>query len=308
MTIVTILRELWRQRLIVSLMALLSVVVGMAVAYKVSFPPKLESRQYQIGLATARILLDTPSSQIVEISPKGSESLGERANLLTNLMIDGELKNAIAKRAGLRPDALLVVASDAIEPATASPKALRSRKARILTTKVLTNDAGVQLPIIDLEAQAPDVGGAATLANATVAGLRDYLDSKAAVEKVPDARRLRVGGLGAARTREVSRGPSHVIAIAVVIVLFGMLCSALIAFNALARNWRAAAAAEDTAGPYEPADALFDYAERPPVLRPVQREPEPSWEESPEVPRRAASASPPAVSPPRPIRLDPPSG
>jgi hypothetical protein len=326
MTIVTILRQLWHQRLTVSLVALVSVMVGMAVGYKVTFPPSIDSRQYQIGIATARILLDTPSSQIVEIAPKGSETLGERANLLSNLMIDGELKSAIAKRAGLAPDALLVVASDAIEPATAKPSDLRRRDARILTTKVLTNDAGVQLPIIDVEAQAPSVSGAATLANAAVVGLREFLDSKAAAEKVPDARRLRVSGLGAARTGQVSRGPSHILAIAVAIVLFGTLCGLLVAFAAFARSWREVALAEEavSADPDESGDAS-DHVGRPLPLRDAPSQPshgvpdgperaiapeaatEPHlpWSESHELPPHAPSSAAPWIPPPHPVWLDP---
>ena len=156
MNTVTILRDLWRLRLLVIAVALLALLAGTALVYKISFPPSLESRKYEIGLATARILVDTPSSQVVEVAPKGSESLGVRANLLASLMVDGVVEEAIAKRAGLAADKLVGVTETATEPAPAAKPP--SRRAFVLTTRVVANTSGEQLPIIELEAQAPDTG------------------------------------------------------------------------------------------------------------------------------------------------------
>src|SRR4051812_43174100 len=120
MDIVTILRDLWRRRLLVVGVYLVALLAGTAVVYKISFPPKLESRKYDVGVATARILVDTPSSQVVEVAPKGSDSLGVRANLLASLMVDGNVKSAIAHRAGLDPSKLVGVSDAAEEPAPVS--------------------------------------------------------------------------------------------------------------------------------------------------------------------------------------------
>src|SRR5262245_43707122 len=107
MDTVTILRDLWRHRLLVAGVYLLAVLAGVAVLYKISFPPKLEGRKYDVGVAQARILLDTPSSQVVDVAAKGSDSLGVRANLIASLMVDGNVEAAIARRAGLQPDTLI---------------------------------------------------------------------------------------------------------------------------------------------------------------------------------------------------------
>ena len=41
-------------------------------AYRISLaPPKLESRQYHVGVASARVLVDTPDSQVVDLNPEG---------------------------------------------------------------------------------------------------------------------------------------------------------------------------------------------------------------------------------------------
>jgi hypothetical protein len=265
---VTILRDLWRRRLLVVGVYLIALLAGTAVVFKL---PTLESRKYDVGVATAKILVDTPSSQVVEVAPKGSDSLGVRANLLASLMVDGVVKSAIAQRAGLSPNQLVGVTEAATEPGPPPPPPRRD--AFVLKTQVLTNTAGDQLPIIQLDAQAPDRTGAAKLANAAVAGLRDYLDSKAALQQIPNADRLQVTGLGAPVASLEVRGPSNVLAIVVVIVVFGLGCACILAAVALGRGWRAASERErvaaddlllDDAGADDSAQLLFEEEEGEP--------------------------------------------
>lgn len=255
MDTVTILRELWRRRVFVGAIAFAAVFVGLMISYRISLPP--ESRKYEVGVASARILVDTPNSQVVEVAPTGSETLGGRANLLANLMTEGEVKAAIARGAGLAPKQLLAVAETAAEPQTVPLSAKRNPTAPLLTTRLVTNPTGDPLPIIEIETQAADAPRAARLAVAAVSGLRAYLDSKAAVESVPDARRLRVTGLGAPQARMEVRGPKRVVALAGAIFIFLLGCAAIIGLSALVRNWHAASE-EDELGDVEVYRALLD--------------------------------------------------
>jgi hypothetical protein len=239
MDTVTILRDLWRMRPIVAAVTLIALLAGTFVVFKITYPLKVDNRRYEVGVATARILVDTPSSQVVEVAPKGSDSLGVRANLLASLMVDGVVKAAIAQRAGLPAKKLVGLTEAAAEPTSVTPAQPRPRDF-VLRTRVLTNTSGDQLPIIEIEAQAPTRTSAARLGAAAVAGLRDYLDSTAALQQVTDADRLRVTGLGAPEARTVVRGPSNVIAILVVIVVFGLGCAGILGVLALTRGWRAA--------------------------------------------------------------------
>jgi|1186.fasta_scaffold41030_2 hypothetical protein len=226
MDTVTILRRLWRFRLLVASAALFAIVVGCLVVYRYSAPLKLESRKYVVGVATARILVDTPASQVVDVAPKGSDQLGGRATLLANLMVDGEIKSAIAKKAGLAPNKLFSQ-SDAA-PVDGAPAKPANPRGYALGTKVLTTNGGDALPIIEVDAQGPDAASAQRLANAAVAGLREYLDSKAAVEQVPDAQRLRISGLSQAEGHLAVRGPRLLIGVVVAIFLFGFSCIAIL--------------------------------------------------------------------------------
>jgi hypothetical protein len=239
MQTVTILRQLWRHRVATALIAVVSVLAGVLVVYKVSPPAKLESRKYEVGVATARILVDTPESQVVDVSPKGSDTLGIRANLLANLMVDGVVKAAIAKRAGLNPNQFYGVAESATDPAAETPPK-NPREAMVLRTKVLMTPDGDRMPIIEIETQAPDANGARTLADASISGLSDYLNTKAAEDHVVDARRLRVSGLGVAQARMAPRGPRMVYGLAATIFLFLLGCTAMLGGSRLIHAFRAA--------------------------------------------------------------------
>jgi hypothetical protein len=282
---VTILRDLWRLRSAVVMVALLALIAGTAVIYKVSVPADLESRRYEVGIATARILVDTPSSQVVEVAPKGSDSLGVRANLLASLMVDGVVKAAIAQRAGLPPRKLIGITEAATEPSpVAKPPSPRDF---VLTTRVVTNAGGDQLPIIEVDAQAPDRAGAARLGAAAIAGLRDYLDSKAARQRIADANRLHVTGLGAPQATTEARGPSTTLAIVLAFVIFAFGCVSILAILALVRSWRAASSREELEDEAATADS---------ALHPVD-DPIDDWFDA--QPRRALSAPPSAGAAPR---------
>ena len=261
MDFVNILLELSRRRLLVALVAVLAIAAGWAVAYKATFPP--QARSYEVGIATAQILVDTPRSQVVEVSPRGSETLGARANVLASLMVDGEIKELIARRAGLRPQQLLTAAQVAGDEEARSPG---PRDYALKTGVVLTSDQA-ELPFIRVEAQAPDTRSAAKLADAAVAGLGEYLDSKAADEPVADDRRLQVSGLGQAQAHSATRGPGRIMALAVAVLIFVIGCGAIVLGSTLVREWRLAVDLEQAFA----ADAL-DFA--PVEAAEVEAEPE----------------------------------
>lgn len=250
MEAVTILRELWRRRVLVAGVAFAAVLVGFLLSYQVGLPP--EPRQYTVGVTTARLLVDTPQSQVIKVDPKGSDTLGLRASVLANLMVEGEAKAAIARRAGLKPRQLKTVSELATEVNESGGEAEPVSTAipdkpdiHMIRTRVIANPDGEQLPIIETDVQAPDTASATRLANATVNGLIDYLDTRAAAdEEVEDRKRLRVSGLGSAQAVSSVRGPGRMVGLTAAIFVFLVGCGAILLGSALARGWRAAEVSE----------------------------------------------------------------
>lgn len=243
---VGILSDLWRHRLLVRVFLAVAVLVGLLLVFRPGWPPK--SREYSVGAASAQILVDTPESQMVEVAPKGSETLGARASLLANLMAQGEVKAAIARRAGLPADRLLTAGPGATAPTVDGATTTPGPDSYVLTTGVVTNADGQALPIIRVDTQAPDARRAAQLANAAVTGLGAYLDAKAMAQQVDYRHRLRARGLGPALAHTVAHGPGRKLALVVVFFIFVALCGALLLVTALVRTWRSHVAAEEALG------------------------------------------------------------
>jgi capsular polysaccharide biosynthesis protein len=251
MELVAMLRVLWRHRMLVVVAALIAVLVGLAVAYRIGMPPKLASRQYTVGVASLTALVDTPSSQVVDLGGKTGADIGTlsaRASLLANLMTSSPIKDEIASRAGVAPDQLIAV-SPAAAPgaqgagASGPPDKTNDPKAKILTTKIPNLESG-EIPIIAVTTQAPDADTAARLANESVAVLQAHLKTVAGIDNVPDARRVVVRQLGQARSATVSRGPARLMAVGAAIVVFGFGCLAILGIFALVNGWRRAAELE----------------------------------------------------------------
>lgn len=257
MNLVTILAELRRMRLFVAIVAVFALLATLAVAFKL---PSLESRRYEVGVATARVLVDTPKSQVLEVAPTGSDLLGARANLIANLMVEGDVKAAVAEKAGLKPGELTGVAEAAVDP-TEDPAPPKGR-GNVLSTRVIASTEG-DLPLIEIEAQGADAASAIKLADSAVDGLREYLDSKAASEKVSEAKRLQVTGLGGAQAVGSVRGPSLLTALLAGVFVFVAGCGAILLGGALMRGWRASAVDDylplDSGSELAAIDELFEF-------------------------------------------------
>jgi hypothetical protein len=250
MEFVAMLRVLWRYRLLVGIAALLALLAGLSVAYRIGFPPKLESRQYSVGIGSVTALVDTPSSQIVDLGPDTGADIGTlsaRASLLASLMTSSPIKDEIASRAGVAPDQLIAVSPGAGSPGAAASSgdaggsiSATNPKANILTAKVPSLESG-EIPIIAVSTQAPDAAAAARLANESIAVLKAHLQTVAGQDQVPDARRVVVRQLGQAKSTTESRGPARTMALLVALLIFCVGCATILGISALVRGWRRAA-------------------------------------------------------------------
>jgi hypothetical protein len=259
MELVTILQQLWRLRLVVAIAAVIAVVLGGLTAYRPGLPPK--SRQYSVGVASARALVDTPNSQVVDLGVKTDANAGvlpARAVLLANLLVSSPLKDATAKRAKVPTDQLIAIADTPSDGAPVDNQLTTgaSLKPTDPRANVLTAHTDQSLPLITVNTQAPDPQTAARLADAALDVLESQLSSLLAGGNVPSDRQIVLKRLGTARAGVQQRGPSSVMAVAVMIILFLVQCGLLLAITAILRAWRAAAAAPEATPEWEEWEAF----------------------------------------------------
>ncbi len=255
MTVVAVLRELWDRRLLVAVGLAVATAVFLVTAFSVKpgLPPSFEGRQYQVGIASAGVLVDSPSSLSIDLSGGQSKadvaSLSARARLLANLMSTSPLKDQIARRAGVEPDRMIATAPTDGLGAKPSPVATGSTKVKPgdPDANILTVYVNEMLPIITADAQASSPARAAAISSAAIAELTSYLRTVAAVDKVPDARQLVIRQLGPAKSATVQRGPRKLLSVIAFVFVLGLWCAGILIVAALARNWRAASLMDERA-------------------------------------------------------------
>lgn len=247
MELIKILRELSRRRRLVAVVLGFSLLVGLLLAFHPGIPP--QSRQYRVALASSEILVDTRHSQVATVGGRGPDlpTLTSRADLLANLMTSGPLKDAIAKSAGIAPDALVVVPppnpnTPGVAPAPVETPVSREIPSAEATMLSLSIDE--TLPIIHVVAQAPDLVGAQKLSGAVIVGIKSYLGSVAASQDIPAAHRLVVRQFGARLAGTTIRGLPRRFAVlaAIALALFG--CGAIVGGSWFVSSWKQVEEAE----------------------------------------------------------------
>jgi hypothetical protein len=223
MQLYAILNELWRRRIIVGIGLVVSVFIGLMVAFKVSpgLPPKLTERAHQIGVASTRVLINTPSSIVADLNPAGGASLSTHAQLLGNLLSSDQVHDAIAKSAGLAPTDL-TVSPLAVGGVVQTPLAVTA-PAPVGAASVSVN-ADPLLPLITISATAPTPKQAAALANGSVRVLQSYIQTVAGEQGIPTSRRPVITSLGSAMGVPSTSGPSKLYSAIAIILLFGLSC------------------------------------------------------------------------------------
>lgn len=168
MELLPIVRALWRRRLAlaVGIALALAAFVALGGTTPVSTPN---------AVAWTGVTLDTPQSQLVAVAPPGASSLVSRASLLTHLMTTAAATQALARQIGVGADQLIVVDADLATPIvpTAMAQAASTAASRDVAPYTLTVFVETDsLPVISIEAAAPDRAGAERLADAAVTVLQ----------------------------------------------------------------------------------------------------------------------------------------
>jgi hypothetical protein len=266
----SILSELLRRRFAVAGALVLSVAVGVLVFYRVSvgLPPQIKARQYSVGVASARVLINTPSSIVADLNPNGGGSLPAHAQLLGNLLASEQVRTAIAKSAHLAPSKL-VVEPLSVAGVVQTPLAVSAPAP--VGASTLNVNADPLLPLITINAQGPNPTTAAALANGAVTSLQAYIRTVAAEENIPSRRQPVVTSLGLAQGRSATRGSSRLYGLIAMVFVFGICCYLILFVGGARRRFQEIrdTRAAPTSG-LEPSREPVEVRPTTPPVRPVR--------------------------------------
>ena len=238
MELVSVLRLLWRARLLVAPGAAIALLAGAILVYHVTIgvPPAFDSRGHSLGVASADVLVDSKSSQAVDLGEDpvliDIPGLIARARLLANLIATSPLRDRVAWRAGIDPRTFLATAPS-IGFDSPKPTPARSTTRRPNVMSVTFNEA---LPIVTINAEAADEATATRISSAAASELGRYLDSLLVRDRVPNAHQLVVRPLGAAAHATVHHGPRRLYAAIGFALVLGLWCTAIVVVSRLRRG------------------------------------------------------------------------
>jgi hypothetical protein len=243
--------ELRRLRFGVTACLLVAIFGGASAFYKIGFlPPDLKPRELEIATASTQVLVDTPSSTVLDLRQDtySFQSMTNRTVLLGNVMASQPVLEYIGKRAHVAPEEIL--AQTPLTPEFPRPFAEvgKEKKSSDITRSAdqyrLSIHANPTVPILEVVAQAPDARAAAALANAAVGGLRDYLADVARTQHVARRQRVTLEQLGKPHGEVINNGSSWQAAFLFFLVGFGVASGVLVFGARVRRGWRASTLAE----------------------------------------------------------------
>ena len=225
-------------------------------------PPGFHPRQMQEGAAAVHVLLDAPTSLIVDqdLRTTNFDSLTARATLYGDLIATPTVRELIARRIGVPADQIAATArlTAGVQREMREPDF--EQRANQIRIEHLPYRLDIQAdpggPVISIYAQAPSAARAVDLANASVASLQEFLQAKAAATAASPKQRVIVTQLGNARGGLVNRKAVPEIVVLTFLVAFALTLAVLLGGAGVRRGWVAAG----RAAPDAPAPASAESA------------------------------------------------
>jgi hypothetical protein len=256
MEFVSILRQLWRRKLLVFLVFIVAVGAATASAYKI---PSMQKRGVSLGAASSQILVDSPASTLVEGADSGQlTTQSTRARVYAQYLSSLEARDQIARASGIpaRYISLSGPFSTDISRNNYEPQPSEARANDILKEGQgyrLVFDAQDGVPIITVSSQAPTADAAIKLARASYVALKEYVDRLSkeadavpvkplpkgvtAAPQTPDTG-VTVRELGAPQGGTIGGGNGKILMVLafIAVILFG--CALIAILPGMARHWR----------------------------------------------------------------------
>jgi hypothetical protein len=215
-------------------------------------PPKVQPRHMQIGAAATHVLLDAPTSLVVDQTRNANfDSLVNRATLYGELVDTLPVREIIGRRIGVAPDRIAGTTrlTSEVQREMREPD-LERRANQILNSTQpyrLEIQADPGAPVINIYAQAPSAGAAEQLADAAAAGLKEYLKTTALRTGADPGQQVTLEQLGRARGGVINAKTVPEIVALTFLVAFGISLALLLGGASVRRGWIAAGSGETSA-------------------------------------------------------------
>ncbi len=249
-------QALARRRRILAFAAVSAIVATLATACSLAtfslLPPGIQMRHLEDGGAVTHAAIDLPPARR-PASLIGFESQAKRMNLVANLMTSEPVLARVARLTGVGPDQVTAntQVTENVSRSFIEPDAER-RANEILVAHdpyKLEIQARPSLPVIDVYAQAPTVGAAEQLANASVKATNPYLRDLARRDRVAGAAPVTLTQLGAAQGETLDPTARPLIALLTFLVAFAVCFGLLFGMAEVRRGWLRAGRRPDPGGP-----------------------------------------------------------
>jgi hypothetical protein len=246
------LRELFSLHRSVVICLTLAALAALNTVYRL---PSFEPRAVEMASATAEVLVDTQRSSVHDLRQGASEfeKMTNRAVLIGNVMASPPVLRYIGARSGVSPARIRVqppLTPDFPRPLSGFGEDPKTRDLLRSTDQYRLNiQANPTVPILQIYAQAPNAKASATLANAAVDGLRDYLDATAKAQATPAEDVVRLEPLGRAKGEVINGGIRIQLAVATFLVVFGLTAASAVLIGRVRKGWQEADALEEAYGP-----------------------------------------------------------
>ena len=232
----------------------LALLAGVWSVEKISVsPPGLSPRSLEMATASSHVLVDTPSSQLIDlrVDTYNVDGLKNRVVLLGNVLASSSVQARIAQRAHIPAEVLRVQAPLTAAQPSQPPDSENTRH----TTDILKSTdqyridlkANPSVPMLDIYAQAPTAATAAALANSAVSELQAYVSQLAATQDTPPKDQIHPIQLGHATGVVINGGVKWQAAFLAFLLTFGISCATVTFLARVRAGWRQAALSERAA-------------------------------------------------------------
>jgi hypothetical protein len=244
MELALVLRRLLRHRLLLLTGVVVAAVVGILSTYRIhgfGFAPKTGVSH---ATASTQILVDTPSSAIANtMSP--SSTLLSIAQTIANFAPNPQVLSLIGRHAGLQGSQIYAEGPVNLDlPRVVQEPTDLQRNVQIDHETIpyrIEFNQNPNIPVIGVDAQAPTLAGAERLANAAVAGLRDYISSLQTDGQVVAGHRVVLRQLGAATGSVDAPNAAKALAVLAFLGTFILWCVLVLAGGRMLEIWRRSA-------------------------------------------------------------------